>query len=416
VPKVIFVNRFFYPDHSATSQLLTDLVVNLYGRGMPVAVVCSRNSYQGKDVEKSLPALPDGIEVRRVWCSKRGHLGLIGKALDYLTFYITGTIELFRITESGDILVAKTDPPLIGIPTKLVARLKNARQVNWLQDVFPEIAAELKMFPRRVGLLTITKALRNRSLRNADVNVVLGERMHDKVAGFGVPESKILVIPNWADENTIFPLRSDTNPLKKEWNLQGKFVIGYSGNLGRAHEYQTVLDAAESFRQSSEIVFLWIGGGVKFADMKDEVKQRGLSNFLFRGYQDSGRLIESLNVPDVHLVILSPELEGLIVPSKFYGIAAAGRPVIFIGSKSGEIARLVKQYNCGLSVETGDPKELVRTIRWVMEHDEERKAMGENGREMIVRHFSRRNAHDAWWALIERLEPVGVLHRDTKVG
>ena len=142
-----------------------------------------------------------------------------------------------------------------------------------------------------------------------------------------------------------------------------KFVVGYSGNLGRAHEFDTILAASEHFRNDPNIIFLFIGGGHRSDELARRVKAQELSHkFRFLPYQRDEDLKYSLSVPDVHWISLRPELEGLIVPSKFYGIAAAGRPIIAVTAKNGEIASLVRAYDCGVVVEPGNSDELAKVI------------------------------------------------------
>src|SRR5262249_41317118 len=154
------------------------------------------------------------------------------------------------------------------------------------------------------------------------------------------------------DDETIVPIGPMSNPLRAQWHLQDKFVVGYSGNLGRAHEFDTILAASGHFRNNPNIIFLFIGGGHRSGKLASRVKAQELGDvFRFLPYQRDEDLKYSLSVPDVHWISLRPELEGLIVPSKIYGIAAAGRPIIAVTARSGEIASLVRAYDCGVVVE-----------------------------------------------------------------
>ena len=146
----------------------------------------------------------------------------------------------------------------------------------------------------------------------------------------------------------------EKNALHKAWGFKNKFVVGYSGNLGLAHEFNTILDAAEALKTREDIVFLFIGGGAQLSAVKQEVIDRGLTSVVFKPYQPREKLSDSLGAADVHLISLNPAVEGLIVPSKFYGIAAAGRPSIFIGDCKGEISRVLQECNCGLSIASDD--------------------------------------------------------------
>ena len=159
--KIIFVNRFYAPDHSATSQMLTDLATALAAGGADLQVVTSRLRYD--DPSGSLPRheVVDGVRVHRIWTSTFGRGSLAGRALDYVSFYLAASIKLIQLLRRDDVVVAMTDPPLISVPVGWVARLRGARAVNWLQDIFPEVAAELGM--RGVkgrGRLDATRAAR----------------------------------------------------------------------------------------------------------------------------------------------------------------------------------------------------------------------------------------------------------------
>src|SRR5262249_55184239 len=179
---------------------------------------------------------------------------------------------------------------------------------------------------------------------------------------------------------------------------------GYSGNLGRAHEFDTVLAAAEELRANSRILFLLIGGGKKLAELARRVKKRGLDrSFRFVPYQDRTLLQHSLGAAAVHWLSLRPELEGLIVPSKFYGIAAAGRPVVAITARNGEIARLVRQHVCGVVIEPGDAKALVGALVMLSTDEERTAAMGTRARAMLDAHFTRRHAFERWQRLLDAI-------------
>ena len=213
--------------------------------------------------------------------------------------------------------------------------------------------------------------IRNWSLHSAAVNVVVGEGMAARLQAIGLPPEKIKVISNWADSALITPLPPEESALRKEWIQGNRFVVGYAGNLGRAHDIDTVLAAMALLQQrankspsdlAAKVVFVFVGGGAQRARLEREALKRGLSNFRLRPYQPKERLGETLAVADVHLVSLNPNLEGLIVPSKFYGIAAAGRPTIFIGAEHGEIGRLLKDNDCGFTVAPGDGEALTERI------------------------------------------------------
>jgi colanic acid biosynthesis glycosyl transferase WcaI len=401
--RVLFVNRFFSPDHSATSQLLGDVATDLACHGHEVHVITSQQLYD--DPRARLPPhdVVGGVHVHRITTTRFGRSRLIGRGVDYLSFYASTWRLLARLTQTDDIVIAMTDPPLISLVAMRAASLRGARLVNWLQDIYPEVAVELGVPFLRGPILRGISYLRDRSLKIAAANVVLGNLMADKVASRGVSRDRIHIIPNWSEDDQVVPVAPDDNPLRREWGLENKFVVGYSGNLGRAHEFDTVLASAERLQGDPAIAFLCIGGGHQMEGLAKRVKERGLRNFRFVDYQEQAVLKYSLGVPDIHWISLRPQVEGLIVPSKIYGIAAAGRPVIAICAKNGEIATMVQQYECGVVVEPGNADALVNAILQLSNDTALRAGMGRQARAMLEAHFTRRQALERWRYLLQNV-------------
>jgi len=404
--KIIFVNRFFYPDHSATAQLLTDLATHLAAAGKSVAVVTSRLQYD--DPSARLPAREkvNGVEVHRVATTGFGRASLPGRATDFASFYVTAFTRLLQIARPGDMIVAKTDPPLLSILAHAASRITGARFANWLQDVYPEVAGVLGVRAAQGPLGRILTAGRDASLRAADLNVVLGERMAQRVQDARVDVEKIWVIPNWSDEQAIAPLSHDANDLRTRWGLNGKFVVGYSGNLGRAHEYETMFAAAQALSGDPRIAFLMIGGGHHTTLLKTRALGAGLSNIVFQPYQPREALAASLCAADLHWVSLKPELEGLIVPSKVYGILAAGRPILAVTAPDGEIARLVAEHGCGVQAEPGDHLAFAAHVRALADAPDRARALGEAARRAATSVFSRGRALSRWTEAVTETAPA----------
>lgn len=402
-PRVLFVNRFFYPDHSATSQLLTDLASHLAEMGWDVHVVTSRQRYDDPSIHLASNELFHTVSIHRVWSFHFGRERLGGRALDYLSFYITAGLSMLRHVHRGTLLVAKTDPPLIGVLAMVAAKLRGAKLVNWVQDLFPETAQALGIKMMSGRLARGLQKVRDFSLRCGRLNVALGEKMAEKITSAGVPTENVRVIPNWSDGANVFPVEENKNPLRDEWGLRGKFVIGYSGNIGRAHEFATILAAAKDLRDDKNIVFLWIGGGAQKRWLESRFDELGLRNWLFKPYQPRSSLARSLSVADVHLVTLRPVLEGCVVPSKFYGVLAAGRPTIFIGAKNGELANVVENEGVGYVVEQGDSKALVDTLITLKNDLRLQAEIRTRSRKLFLDRYDRQTAVAAWASALEKV-------------
>jgi len=400
--KIIFVNRYYAPDHSATSQLLTDLATALASE-FRVHVVTSRQRYDDPAARLPRYELSHGVSIDRVYTTTFGRSRLTGRALDYLSFYVTASLRLLHLALAGDVIVAKTDPPLISVPAGWIARLRRARLVNWLQDIFPEVAAELGLGIGRGAIGSALRKLRTTSLLWAAANVTVGTRMAERLVAAGLPRDRVRVIPNWADGSALNPGATGMNPLHAEWGLADRFVVGYSGNFGRLHEFQTLIGAAEALRERSEIVFLLIGAGAQRDALETASGARGLTNVVFKPYQPRRALAHSLGVADVHVVTLRPEFEGLVVPSKFYGVAALGRPTIFIGDPEGEIGTILREADCGICVTQGDVDGMVAAIMRLRDDAQLRERMGRNARAVFDRRFDKTRAIEAWRSLLKSL-------------
>jgi len=396
VNKIVFVNRYYRPDHSATAQLLTDLAEHLAANGALVSVVCSRQCYENPNQQLSSSEQLANVDIHRVWTTRFGRGGLVGRSIDYFSFYISCFFHLLMLVKSGDVLVLKTDPPMISVIGAIVAKIKRAELVNWLQDLFPEVAKALGIGIIFTPLYGVLRNLRNRSLRVARSNIVLGELMAERVSRDTKQPEKTVIIPNWVIQSDIQPIPTEANALRHEWGLAEKFVIGYSGNLGRAHEFKTILNAMLLLKDDPIICFLFIGGGAQLAPVKEFVRAYQLTNVLFKPYQPLEVLSSSLSVADLHLVSLQPELEGLIVPSKFYGIVGVGRPVIFIGSSAGELAQLIHTHKCGATITPGDSLSLAQCIQNLKENPRQLKEVSGNSSRLGSTIFSRSNSIQAW--------------------
>jgi colanic acid biosynthesis glycosyl transferase WcaI len=397
--RLFFVNRYFHPDHSATSQMLSDLAFALARDGEDVVVVASRQLYEHPDARLPTRDAIKGVTVRRAGTTRFGRAGLVGRALDYLSFHLTAGATLFRLARKGDVVVTLTDPPLMSVTTGVVARLKRLTAVNWLQDLYPEVAfrSGVRIADRRFGVLL--RKVRNQSLRSASLNVVIGEQMAHRLEREAVPLERIRTIGNWCDDGEIVP-STRGNWLREEWRLGDKFIVGYSGNLGTAHEADTLLEAAEILRDRADICFLIIGGGSRLAKLQSEVSARKLQNFVFRPYQTRDQLPVTLTLPDVHWLSLRAEFEGLILPSKLYGIAAAGRPMIFIGSETGELARLIRTYGCGFAMAPNDGRRFAEAIIELRERPALRSEMGQKARSLIETSYSMTLSIGKWKSLL----------------
>lgn len=333
--KLLFVNRFYWPETPATGQLLTDLAEGLAALGHEVTVVTARHRADAPTRETRA-----GVVIRRVCGTPRM------KPLAFARFHLAAFFAVRRWADRETAVVVMTDPPLIGISTGWAASSRKALCIQWIQDIYPEIAVRLT----RHRWLSILTGPRNASWRRAERCVTLGEDMSAVVRGSGVDSGKIVVQHNWGPAGVSSRPREIDSPLRRAWGLSGKFVVAYSGNLGRVHDLGPLLRLADLLRDDPEFAFVFIGSGAGEADIRRGVESRGLQNVLTLPPQPREELSSSLAVADVHAVTLLPGCEGLVFPSKLHGVAAAGRPVLFIGPEGCDVARAVRGNGLGICV------------------------------------------------------------------
>ena len=346
--------------------MLTDLALHLAGRGWEVAVVTSAQRYDAPKERLAARETYRGIDIIRVWSTRFGRAFLPGRAIDYLSFYVSAFFALLGAARRGSVVAM------------IAAKLRGARLVNWVQDLFPEVAEALGI--RVSGV----RGIRDRSLRAARTNVALGELMAARM-----PHA--VVRHNWADA-ALQPVARDANPLRASWGFRDELVAGYSGNVGRAHEVDTLIEAMQRLAPDPRVRFLVIGGGAQF----ETVRKRAPEGTTFQPYQPREALSASLSAIDVHLVTLQPQLEGLIVPSKFYGVLAVARPVIFIGAKDGELARIIDAHGLGYVIAPGDADALTAAIRELAANPKLAEEMGRRGRALYDERFAPHIALAEW--------------------
>src|SRR6202171_135586 len=348
--RVLLLNQFFHPDVSAVAQLATDLGEDLVTAGFRVTALATRGRYSGG---ARLPEREEylGIRIVRVQSTSLGRGSIAARMADYGSF-LAGAFAHVAIAEKPDVILAMSTPPFVAAIGAAMRSLRRTRFVYWALDLYPELAVEFGVLRRDSPATRLLDWASARILRRADAVVTLGEAMAARLVRKGAQPDKVHIVPNWADPDAIRPIPHEANPFRAAHGLDGKHVVLYSGNMGRGHDIETVLAAAESFRERNDVVFLFIGDGVK----RDRVRAAACQNPCIRllPYQPREKLSQSLSAGDLHLVTQDANTEGLIEPSKLYGGMAAGRPVLFIGPDTTEVARTVRREGIGEIVANGD--------------------------------------------------------------
>lgn len=400
MPRTLFVNRFYWPDEPATGQLLTDLAEELAARGQTVIIVTSG--------AKSAPAdeVRAGVIIRRVLRLGGNGRGVWAKLMAWVGFTFGACWTLLRIVQPGDRLVLMTDPPLLPILAGPIARWRRAVVFHWVQDVYPELPERL-LGLRGMGLV---KRGRNREWRKAAGVVTLGSDMAALIQqASGVSNPRLQVIANWAPRGLAPAPGAAITRRRRQWELGDRFVLAYSGNFGRVHALEPILEIAAALRDDPGFVFLFIGGGAQQARLQEMVRARRLENVSFQPPQPRDDLPVTLGVADVHFVTLHEQCADLVFPSKYYGILAAGRPLLFVGPANCELAQTIGHHGIGGVFSPSDVTAMAALLRTWRQHPELAHAMGQRALALHQASTGPAGAADRWISLLNssRLRETG---------
>ena len=224
-----------------------------------------------------------------------------------------------------------------------------------------------------------------------------------RIESKGAHSDKVHVIPNWADGDQITLIKRDENQFIAEHQLQQKFIVFYSGNMGKVHDFDTILQSARDLSEHGDIAFVFVGDGPKKDLIERFVKDNPACNILLLPYRSRDELSVSLGAADVSLVCLSDGMQGLVVPSKVYGVMAAGRPVIFVGPSDSEAADTIRDADCGYVVPNGDVIGLTGAILRLRGDKNLASQMGNNSRSTFEKKFDRRIITRRYFDLIKGL-------------
>lgn len=386
--KLSIITQFYPPDYAATGQLIEELAVQLGQLGIIVQVFTGQPGYAFHN--ESAPAIEhlDQVVIRRSRSTRLWSKRIRGKALNGLLFCLRSCLHLLRTRSRGDVLLVTTAPPFLPILGYLANKLFGLPYVCLLYDLYPDVAVELNVIAKHHWLARLWDAVNCRIWQQAQQIIVLSPSMKDRVAA-KCPEiiDKIAVIHNWADPNWIVPMPKSSNWFAQEFNLVDTFTVLYSGNMGRCHDMETILEAVKLL-QDEPIQFVFIGNGAKRQVFRSQAQQLGLGNCHFLPYQDKQNLPFSLTACDLSLVSISPGMEGLVAPSKFYAALAAGRPVAVICEPHSYLRSLVTDAQCGKVFSNGDATGLADFIRLLAADAKLVRHLGQAGRYYLLSQFT----------------------------
>lgn len=359
-------------------------------RGYRVVVYTSARGYDDPTIQYPKYENIQGVEVHRLDFSSFGKKSIATRVLGTASFMLQSMFVSLAMPNLSGIFFS-TSPPLIGTAAVLAHWIRRFPIAYWAMDLNPDqLIAMGKIGPHDV----ITKVLEFANkviLDESSLIVALDRFMGDRLRARADVKSKMQIMPPWPHEEHLEPLPHHQNPFRSAQNLEGKFVVMYSGNHSPANPLRTLLDATLAFRDDSNIEFLFIGGGLGKKEVEEHIRQHQLKNVRSLPYQPMKELRYSLSAADVHVVSLGENMVGIVHPCKIYGAMAVGRPILYLGPKPSHVSDLLDEHDIGSSVTHGDVQGTIAAIRQLRDlAPEKREQMGQKAQRIMSERLSQK--------------------------
>ena len=370
--RILLLNQFFWPDSAATSQLLTDVAKGLADRGHEVFAICADGGYAVDGCDE-----PPAVEIYRAKAFPFVR-GKLGRLLSYASFYVSSALRGLTVPKP-DLVITLTTPPLLSLLGTAIKYLRGSRHFIWEMDVYPDVAVDLGYFKAGGLADRIAGLLADFSRHRSDGVLALGECMRERLVSRGIAPSKVFIAENWADGKAIYPIAKTID------NKQ--LVLLYSGNLGLAHDLETLSGAMLALKDDGLFRFIFAGSGGRRKELEQFCLAHAISSVDFQSYVERTGLSQRLSAGDIGLVTQRASCCGSVVPSKVYGLMAAGRPILFIGPSAATPARIIQRFKCGWHIECGDVDALASLLRHLARNPEEVRRAGESARNALLHHY-----------------------------
>ena len=376
---------------ASTGQILTELCEGMIDT-FDITVICVVPSYSGTIDEKYKTKRiykeeHNGIKIIRVRVPEFQKSNKISRIKNLLAYFFNSLLATLKI-EKQDYIYTISQPPILGGVLGVLGKwLKGGKLIYNIQDFNPEQTMAVGYSKNKL-LLNTVMSVDKFSCKKSDKVIVVGrdmqETLRNRFNNKKVPKN--VFINNWINEKEIYPLEQNHPRIvefKEKYNLKDKFIIMYSGNIGLYYDLENIIKVIGEFKDREDVVFAFVGDGTVKDKVEAYVKENNLSNVTFIPYQDKSDLIYSLKAADIHWVVNAKGIKGVSVPSKLYGVMAAGKPVLGVLDEGSEARLIVEDCNCGVCIEPGNYKEISNNIEYILNNKEEIRALGLNGRQYL---------------------------------
>ena len=400
--RVLLLNRSYWPDGEATGQLLTELAEDLAGRYEVTVIVGRPNANPSGETYRSIGTqMRHGVRVVRVPHTRLPKHPLICRAINFITFLFMAVVRGVLMRRQH-VIVLESDPFLLALFGGLLRWRHRAKLVIYLQDIHPDLGVAIGRLKVNPLVKYLRSALR-RAYRTADRLIVPSNDMRRTLIAGGASESACQTIPNWIDTDQVRPTDAPNGFRVREGIAPSQFVVMYSGNFGATQQIEYLLDAAERLRDKTDLLFALVGGGSAERGLRARAGDRQLANVKFFPYQPKERLGESLSAADVHLISVHPRALDYLMPSKLYGIMAAGRPILAAIRPESELAEFIVNEDIGMVIPPNNAEALALAIEQARMAAGRLAEQGQRARRLAEREYDRRIVTGRFASMIEEL-------------
>ncbi|BAY76359.1 group 1 glycosyl transferase [Nostoc linckia NIES-25] len=390
--RILIYSYNYHPEPIGIAPLMTELAEGLVKRGHQVRVVTAMPNYPERQIYQEyrgkwyVTEYKNGVEIQRSYVWIRPQPNLLDRVLLDASFVVTSFLPALMGWRPDVIL--STSPSLPScVPVALLGWLRACPVILNLQDILPEAAVHVGLLKNKL-LIQLFALLEKFAYQSASKISVIADGFVENLRSKGVEADKIVQIPNWVDVNFIRPLPQENNPFRTTHNLNGKFVVLYSGNIALTQGLESVVKAASVLRHIPDIAFVIVGEAKGLQRLQQECLDCGADNVLLLPFQPRKNLPEMLAAADVGLVVQKKNVISFNMPSKIQVLLASGRALVASVPDNGTAARAIRQSGGGIIVPPEDPQALAMAILDLYQNPEKVKALGYKSRQYAVEQYA----------------------------
>ncbi|RCJ25296.1 glycosyltransferase WbuB [Nostoc sp. ATCC 43529] len=390
--RILIYSYNYHPEPIGIAPLMTELAEGLVKRGHQVRVVTAMPNYPERQIYQEyrgkwyVTEYKNGVEIQRSYVWIRPQPNLLDRVLLDASFVVTSFVPALMGWRPDVIL--STSPSLPScVPVALLGWLRACPVILNLQDILPEAAVHVGLLKNKL-LIQVFTLLEKFAYHSASKISVIADGFVENLRSKGVEADKIVQIPNWVDVNFIRPLPQENNPFRTTHNLNGKFVVLYSGNIALTQGLESVVKAASVLRHISDIAFVIVGEAKGLQRLQQECLDCGADNVLLLPFQPRKNLPEMLAAADVGLVVQKKNVISFNMPSKIQVLLASGRALVASVPDNGTAARAIRQSGGGVIVPPEDPQALAMAILDLYQNPEKVKTLGYKSRQYAVEQYA----------------------------